>query len=713
MDQLPTFLTINPRSSLATLDGPGKTLADLEEAQGRPIETFGAKVDTRMMQGVSASGTALTVGDGSATPADVGRTVVLYKNNGMGVAGQAVVTKYNSPTSLTLGTSIAAVPSTITKVQAGAYNDSGSEASEHAVTLSGVVAGHSLILVGVSMSSGQQFMSVTDNVGGKWVKIVSHQVPLNGVGTQEMWQCVSSPGGNVTVTAKFSASWPDSGTPLGGRASLSLTEWSGLGVFEKVNGTRGHGKESSVPGPLTTHLPGELVIAAVASGAVPSVTPTGFTVEPGGEWWGDHKTPLAWKIVSGAEAVGGIWGTVASVDWATIVGAFIPIGGISTQAAIGTDDTAALQAAINWASANKARIVYTGNGIAGVFGPQVTGKVAKEGEPAVKYPYSGQLLIPSEGMDSAAMGFMEIAGSVPPTGEDEGFAVPSWGHTAPSATGLVLLSSAPSGWVVSQIPDAGGMHFGNTIQFSFNQFNLRRVTIRTPLDMTGQGAGGLNLKASACADLDEWKADTQSIPWSTPTYCPRSSGPLTNAGAALVLPGDGNWTICRSHRFQITGYAKGISHGEHASLDGSVKNCGAGLAPGGYTDEPERGSGGHTSAYHKVGVWKCGVILEPTGTQAVLGDLEIEGASSHFIDDDNSYLTGLIRVGINDHNFDLSPNVRDCSPDLHIESIGRPSYYVASPVGLARVGDTLLTRQGGGWAVRAGRSEPPRLEVAW
>ena len=245
----------------------------------------------------------------------------------------------------------------------------------------------------------------------------------------------------------------------------------------------------------------------------------------------------------------------------------------------------------------------------------------------------------------------------------------------------------------SVIPDPYGAGADINASMSFVQFNGRRVTFRTPYNNVDGGAGALDLLTAASATLDECAIDIDeaSSNWSGP---PASPGPTSNAGTALILPGDYNWAGINVSRTTVVGYAKGIVHAEHAYLnDVGIDQCGAALAPGSLASL-DRAVGYHGCVYGKVLIQTCGVYLEPLGQRRIVGFIEIEQPEVSLINDPDGYLTGDLMIGGITYSGDTTGSqlyVAACGPDLII----RNAYNPYPALGLTAVNDTLLTRATG------------------
>ena len=664
--------------------------------QVKDVTAFGAKVDGRMLSGLAVSGTALT----STTPmfqlSDAGKTICLFLANGSGIAGQSTILAYNSPTSVTLAGSIAS-PAAPAKVQEVVVNLAGNgSVTTYTASLSGVAAGDSLVLfVIATCASLPPALTVADNVSGVWTNVTGTTVPTGAGPTEvDVWQCVSSPGGSVTVTVTSAQAGVTSDV------AMQLMEFSGIGQPDQIGFATGN-STTMLTQSITPTVGGELFYAAgFSSASVPSVYPAGnWTNENGPEWNNAAlKEPISYQVQAGTGALSAQWTVTAGV-WVAIIISFRATGPVSAGV-VGTDDTAAWQSAINWAYSLPpglgGRVTYNpGAGISLIAGPQVTGMVASANPPGTgtNYSYSGQLLLPAVSLyNGSAMGMMEIQGTTPPAGVLEygsGTAL----NYPPSVNGLVLQSTATSGNIIDVVGDPHGFVLGKGV-FSWIQFNARRVSFRTVLNDSGQGAGGLNLLGCACASLDETAIDVANH--TTINDGPPSTGPQSSSGTGLVLPGNDNWAVVNWQRSQIVGYSKGLTHSEHAVLEGYIGNCGAALAPGSLASL-SRAGGSHTTTYKRILMQHCVTYIEPmTGdgayNRAIDGRIEVEGPFDSLINDPSSIMSGNLDVG----NAASHMWVRAISSNLFLNSAGVVGVgRQPTPTGLTPVVDSLTSRATG------------------
>ncbi len=199
---------------------------------------------------------------------------------------------------------------TPTKVQEGYVNSAVGVTST--VTLSGVVAGHSLLLYAAGWNTGVS-VAITDNVAGTWTQVIRTDGPE---GPQVYFLCASSPGGNVTVTITLGAS---------GEVSATCYEWSNLGAVDQT-GTSSGASSTTITPPTIAYSANDLVILAELSANAPTAAPgTGWTVDLGGTWYSVRAAQLAWQIASSA---GNTNGQIVSIPLTTGLSAAIPGGAV-------------------------------------------------------------------------------------------------------------------------------------------------------------------------------------------------------------------------------------------------------------------------------------------------------------------------------------------------------------------------------------------------
>jgi hypothetical protein len=342
--------------------------------------------------------------------------------------------------------------------------------------------------------------------------------------------------------------------------------------------------------------------------------------------------------------------TVATYISATQVTTTTSAGAITGPARgiVGTDDTAAWQAAIDWAAGRITGgvILASGEGVSLVAGPQVSGTVTatNPNAPGATYPYSGQLVIPAYSLSAGpGMRTVQILGDVTPASAS----LPGT-DVEPYSTGFQIFSTvtdADDGFMIDAISHPFGTLYSPT-PVTMVMFLAKRLTFRKRAEQAAAGGGGgLNLYACISAFVEDISIDVlENGAIGTGSV---SSGATSRKGTALVLPADQNASLATARNVNIWGYAKGIEHGEHAIIDGgNIQDCGAGLAPGRIASGG--GLGVHGTEYRMPYVGRCTTVIEPVGTgnRTVQGTIQVE-VGTWLIDDPSNTLRGDIALSGN------------------------------------------------------------------
>lgn len=209
---------------------------------------------------------------------------------------------------------------TPTKIQEAVLNSGGNaSATTYIVSLTGVTAGHSLILFAVVTPHDYNTppaMTAGDNVTGTWVSGPSYQAAGGGSLAIEIkvFQCVSSPGGSVTVTVTSATAGDTTGV------ALWLSEWSGIAGIDQAPTATHATTGATVTSPtVTPTVPGELVLlCSLHYASTASASPgSPWTDENGGTWYGGACTSVAYQVAPGTTGVSGSW-TQTSGIWAAL-----------------------------------------------------------------------------------------------------------------------------------------------------------------------------------------------------------------------------------------------------------------------------------------------------------------------------------------------------------------------------------------------------------
>ena len=225
-----------------------------------------------------------------------------------------------------------------------------------------------------------------------------------------------------------------------------------------------------------------------------------------------------------------------------------------------TDDTRAIQSAINQVAGKGGGVVYFP---AGIY--LIAGRV--QDSTANKSCHS-QLIIPFNDMDHACN--IVFRGETAPEFEAQGL-IPA----GPSRRGSILLSS-----VISSDSTASVIGMERGSGKSWKQWNYTtpyfqdlgiRTTTTKDSSQTINSLGGLNLRYASKCSLDNVLIDTA-------TPLSKSLNPKTGGSVALVTPAVDNHALVEIGLVRIGGYAYGIKFSEHlVAKDVQVLCCNVGI----------------------------------------------------------------------------------------------------------------------------------------
>lgn len=140
--------------------------------------------------------------------------------------------------------------------QASIGHGGGDPNPDTTLALTGVTAGHTLVLGVSTPSSGHKVTSVTDSLGNIWTKVFE-EVSTNA-DVAQIWVAANVAGGNTTLTITWDASR---------NSALNLSEWSGLATSFPTPPTGGANTAASTTHPSGTATPssGTYLACAVLS----------------------------------------------------------------------------------------------------------------------------------------------------------------------------------------------------------------------------------------------------------------------------------------------------------------------------------------------------------------------------------------------------------------------------------------------------------------
>lgn len=289
----------------------------------------------------------------------------------------------------------------------------------------------------------------------------------------------------------------------------------------------------------------------------------------------------------------------------------------------GTDDTAAVRAAITAAFTGGSGTVYFPPGVTLLASPAITGTGGGG------YAYAGQLLIPARPLTGKPI-TIQFLGSIPQT---QVF----WGAQTGDVmdveqTGSIVQSVATSGNILDVIPHATASAVNAADYWSNINVEMSNLCWRAP---NNPAIGGLNLRKAICANIDR---TTIGVNATTASLAQPTHGTI-----ALALPDIDNDARGEFRRSQVYGFGTGITHSEHAVLDdASIYHCIVGIAPQ---------AAYHLSKYSKVGIWRCVTGVQPAGNCNIVGEIAFEGGTATGwptgqadIDDPSGYINGDLKV---------------------------------------------------------------------
>lgn len=212
---------------------------------------------------------------------------------------------------------------------------------------------------------------------------------------------------------------------------------------------------------------------------------------------------------------------------------------------IGTDNTDAIQDAIDAAASTGGGKVYIPNGQYFVAGNFATATGATQANPA-------QINFPVIDLDDQKFVTIEIIGGLRPP------ASVSWnaGMVQPLHTCGTILISMRAGSSGKDAIFGGGYPTGATWQFTAVMAKFNNLTFRT---YNNPKITPINLQQVGQADVSDCHMDNGRIV--TAVAQP------TNAAYGLILPLVNNWADVSARRINIVGFGTGVQWAEHANID--------------------------------------------------------------------------------------------------------------------------------------------------
>jgi len=269
-----------------------------------------------------------------------------------------------------------------------------------------------------------------------------------------------------------------------------------------------------------------------------------------------------------------------------------------------SDDTRAIQAAINKAVSNGGGIVYFPAGIYLISGP-VLDSIANQSCHA-------QLYVPYSDIDHACT--ITFAGESAPEFEAQGLVA-----AGPAKSGTILLSTVisrdSSAAVIGMVRGTGkGWKQWNYTTPLLKDLGIRTTTTSGTTQIINS-LGAINLRYASKCSLDNILIDTG-------TPLSKSVNPKDGGSVALVTPGVDNHAMVEVGLIRIGGYAYGIKFSEHfVGQDVQVLCCNVGI----YSEFSH-----HSSSIQTLEIECCRypVVFNP-GHNLFIGDYNTE----HFMED--------------------------------------------------------------------------------
>jgi hypothetical protein len=269
-----------------------------------------------------------------------------------------------------------------------------------------------------------------------------------------------------------------------------------------------------------------------------------------------------------------------------------------------TDDTKAIQSAINKAVSNGGGIVYFP---AGIY--VIAGSVRDSADNGICH---SQLYIPFSDIEHSRN--ITFQGESAPEYEAQGL-VP----VGPSQSGSIILSTVISqdstSAVIGMVRGSGkGWQQWNYTTPYFKDLDIRTTTTQDTTQIINS-LGGLNLRYASKCSLDNILIDTR-------TPMSKSLNPKNGGSVALVTPGVDNHAMIEIGLIRIGGYAYGIKFSEHfVGQDVQVLCCNVGI----YSEFSH-----HSSSIQTLEIECCcyPVVFNP-GHNLYIGDYNTE----HFTGD--------------------------------------------------------------------------------
>lgn len=432
---------------------------------------------------------------------------------------------------------------------------------------------------------------------GAWGTILNDylEVSHNADGTLKGSQ-VSSAGAEMSANKGQASGY----APLNGSSKVPAANLT----FGTTSGTIAAGDDSRITGALQS--------GASAGGDLSGTYPNPTVAKVNGVTI--SGTPASGKVLSATSASAASWQTPATNAWQFNVKAYGALGDGST------DDTAAIQSAIDAASA----YAVANSGYAEVIFPPAIYLLSS----AARTDRSGnaQLALP---IISATANKVTLA----LLGTEDSASMPHWNATTPQLNGVVLKStwnatdqsgSSNEGSVI------GGPTLPNGYVSGANYSNcnivIKGIQIQVPFTARGSDTSGIDLRGMANAHLE----NVAFYPAATPTQLNGTyTSPGWNLGIAMPVPGNNDLSVMNN--CSVEGATYGFYLGEHLSADRlAAIYCYTGMLTGGFFSSVGQF---HYNWIGSASIEACvnGIFIV-AGGKIVVNVLSTEGSMNHVVD---------------------------------------------------------------------------------
>jgi hypothetical protein len=296
-----------------------------------------------------------------------------------------------------------------------------------------------------------------------------------------------------------------------------------------------------------------------------------------------------------------------------------PVAWYGAQGNGATDDTAAIQAAINAAVA---------------YGTSQAASYAEVWFHQGVYLLSGAFQTGASGNAQLTMPVIPVANNkltIALLGVAEGASMPHWQQTTPQLNGVVLKSTVNSpdhssnaneGSVLGGPTPFNG--FGVGANFSNVNIVIEGIEVQVPATIHGADTWGIDLRGVANCHLENVAVFTNATPG---TITP---GQPNGWACGIALPTPGNNDLCVASNLSIEGFTYGLYAGEHVVCDrAAIIYCYTGLLSGGFFSSIGQQ---HGNWFGSLSIEACTNAFQGVNnTKVVIDQLMCEGSMQHVV----------------------------------------------------------------------------------